>query len=200
MKERIIEQEILKTLFDGTDFKIITVGSEANGFIPIYKRVYNHSRLHFGTLVDVINNPSKCDENYSSSGIQFLQSKITKCSDISIKDFDWLIISDAIELMANKGHLLDEMEYDLSHDIKDRIISLTYKGAIAYLSNFYLKEYEQSQLKQLDQERLLLDFKRLRNNINDYKETKQRLKNGFIISIITVILSLAAIIISLVKR
>ena len=68
MAERVLEHEILKALFAGTGFAITAVGSEVKGYSPIYKRSYGNCVLHFGTLVDIINNPQKyktkpADEN-----------------------------------------------------------------------------------------------------------------------------------------
>lgn len=125
MEEKVLEHEILKTLFAGTGFAITVVGSEAKGYIPIYKRSYGNCLLHFGTLVDILNNPQKyktkpADDN----NIHYLQNKITRREEVEIKNFEWFAVSDAIEMMKNNGHISDNSPTGVFEDVVHRIIGL----------------------------------------------------------------------------
>ncbi len=200
MAERVLEHEILKALFAGTGFAITAVGSEVKGYIPIYKRSYGNCVLHFGTLVDIINNPQKyktkpADDN----NIHYLQTKITRREEVEIKDFEWFAVSDAIELMKNNGHVADDSPTGVFDDVVHRIIGLKYEGAIAYINKYYLKEYKKAQLSILEEERLKLDVDKLRNEYFDYPTTKDRAKWGFYISIFTIIIAFIALLVSVFK-
>ena len=198
MEERVLEHEILKALFAGTGFAITAVGSEAKGYIPIYKRSYGNCVLHFGTLVDILNDPQKyktkpADDN----NIHYLQNKITRREEVEIRDFEWFAVSDAIEMMKNNGHLSDDSPTGVFDDVVHRIIGLKYEGAIAYINKYYLKEYKKAQLSGLEEERLKLDVDKLRNEYFDYPTTKARAKWGFYIAIITIIISFLALLVSI---
>jgi len=198
MEERVLEHEILKALFAGTGFAITVVGSEAKGYIPIYKRSYGNCLLHFGTLVDILNNPQKyktkpADDN----NIHYLQNKITRREEVEIREFEWFAVSDAIEMMKNNGHLSDDSPTGVLDDVVHRIIGLKYEGAIAYINKYYLKEYKKAQLSGLEEERLKLDVDKLRNEYFDYPTTKARAKWGFYIAIITIIISFLALLVSI---
>jgi len=201
MEERVLEHEILKALFAGTGFAVTAVGSESKGYIPIYRRSYGNCVLHFGTLVDIINNPVKyTTKPADNNNIYYLQNKITRREEVEIKSFEWFAVSDAIELMKNNGHISDESPTGVFDDIVHRIIGLKYEGAIAYINRYYLKEYKKSQLDILEEERLKLDVDKLRNEFFDYPETKWKAKWGFIISVITVILAALAVLVSIIKE
>jgi hypothetical protein len=198
MEERVLEHEILKALFAGTGFAITVVGSEAKGYIPIYKRSYGNCLLHFGTLVDILNKPQKyktkpADDN----NIHYLQNKITRREEVEIREFEWFAVSDAIEMMKNNGHLSDDSPTGVLDDVVHRIIGLKYEGAIAYMNKYYLKEYKKAQLSGLEEERLKLDVDKLRNEYFDYPTTKARAKWGFYIAIVTIIISFLALLVSI---
>ena len=200
MGERVLEHEILKALFAGTGFAVTAVGSEATGYIPIYKRSYGGCVLHFGTLVDIINNPIKyTTKPADNNNIHYLQNKVSRREEVEIKDFEWFAVADAIELMKNNGHISDDSPTVVFDDIMHRIIALKYEGAIAYINKYYLKEYKKSQLGILKEERLKLDVKKLWSEFFDYPETKWKAKWGFILSVITVILAALAVLVSIIK-
>ena len=200
MEEKVLEHEILKALFAGTGFAITAVGSEAKGYIPIYKRSYGNCLLHFGTLVDILNNPQKyktkpADDN----NIHYLQNKITRREEVEIRNFEWFAVSDAIEMMKNNGHMSDDSPTGVFDDVVHRIIGLKYEGVIAYINKYYLKEYKKAQLSSLEEERLKLDVDKLRNEYFDYPTTKARANWGFYIAIITIIISFLALLVSIFK-
>lgn len=201
MEEKVLEHEILKYYLFKRGFSITKSGMEANGMIPIYKRTYGNCVLHYGTLVDVLSSP----ENYKvkpegSNSIFHWQEKITRDNEITIKQFGWYQVSDALELMLYYKHIDDTVtKSSILEDISHRKISLTYEGVIAYLSGFYLKEFKKTQLEKIEEERLKLDVDKLRNEFFDYPEIKWKAKWGFILSVITVILAALAICVSIIN-
>lgn len=200
MEERVLEHEILSALFTLTGFAIVSTGSEKQGHIPIFKRTYGHCSLHFGTLVDILNNPHKYKTKPADeSNILYLQDKTTKVEEVEIKDFDWYMVSDALELLKHNEHIKDSAPTSVFEDIRERKIDLTYLGVIAYINKYYLKEYKKAQLSKLDEERLNLDVFKLQNEYFDYPTTKQRAKDSYIISIITIIVSALALLVSVFK-
>lgn len=200
MEERVLEHEILSALFTLTGFAIKTIGSEKVGHLAIFKRTYSHCSLQFGTLVDILNNPHKYKTRPANeSNITYLQDKKTKLEEVEIKDFDWYVVSDALELLKHKDHISDDAATSIFENIKDRQITLTYLGVIAFLDKYYLKEHKKAELSKLDEERLNLDVFKLQNEYFDYPTTKQRAKDSYIISILTIIVSVLALLVSVFK-
>jgi len=54
----LLEHEILKTLYTTVSFGITGEGKMGKT-TPVFKRDYEYSSLHFGTLVDILNSPEK---------------------------------------------------------------------------------------------------------------------------------------------
>ena len=197
MADKVLEHEILRALFAETGFAVTAVGTEAKGYVPIYKRSYGSCHLHFGTLVDILNNPEKYSTTPADEiNIGYLQRKVTLREEIEIREFEWFSVSDAIELMKVNGHITDNSATKYFDDVVERIIDLTYEGAIAYLNKFYLKEYKKAELLSIEEERLKLDLEKLRYEFFDYPLTKSRAKWSFVISIATIIVSAIALVIS----
>lgn len=202
MEEQVLEHEILKALFLRAGFSISKVGVEAEGMIPVYKRTYGNCILHYGTLVDILNNPEKYKKRPKDSNTVFhWQEKITRDNEIVIKDFGWYQVSDALELMAYNKHIEDSFpKTPFVEDILHRTITLTYEGVVAYLGGYYLKEYKKRQLEKIEEERLNLNVDKLRNEYFDYPKTKSRANWAFWISIVTVVVALLSLIISIVTH
>ncbi len=131
----ILEHEILKALYLHTSLMQAGYGTPGGKSIPIFVRDYSMSMLHFGTLVDVLNNPEKYKNETA------LQSLIVKTEDINIKRYNCGDVSSAIELLSLNRHVEDKLIKDGSKNV-GRTIKLTYRGAIDFKSKFYYKERE----------------------------------------------------------
>lgn len=124
-----LEHEILNLLFTIPKFEIISFGNEADGMNPIYKQSISSSVLHFGTLVDILNNPDK----YKGSQPKISQQK-AKQHEIKDEIHSFKSVSIAIEVLSANGHVKDD------YGTEQRIIRLTEPGAIALFTKVYLKE------------------------------------------------------------
>jgi len=127
----ILEHEILKTLFvrNGGHFgDSQRVGEKV---VPIHKREISDYNLHYGTLVDILNNPDKYPKKMDA-----LRGHISFRHDVDTDKFSWGQVSNAIEILILNGQVTDYID---PHN-PGRRITLTPKGAIDYRMNFYPKE------------------------------------------------------------
>lgn len=128
----LLEHEILKLLLEKNSITLGRVYIAGTKQMPILGKEYDNCSLHFGTLVDIINNPKKYDNENSLSG------RITAKDDVKINNCSWSAVSDAIEVLIHNQHVKDILDRD-----KDRPnIIITQKGAIDFRANYYLKEYD----------------------------------------------------------
>ena len=128
----ILEHEILKAILEKNSIKVGKVYAAGTKQMPIQGRDYNSCSLHFGTLVDILNNPKKYMNEKSLAG------KVTPRDDVKINKYSWRTVSDAIEVLIHNQHVKDILDRD-----KDRPnIVITAKGAIDFRANYYLKEYD----------------------------------------------------------
>jgi hypothetical protein len=139
-KKRILEHEILKLMYEKGLLTVKSHGSFSNGHYPLYKKIYENASFHFGTLVDILNNPNKYHQNnIEREKINSLQQKIVPIEEVVINDFEWSEVSDAIELLHYNNHILDNVIGDFL-DLNSRRISLTKEGAFAFRNGYYLME------------------------------------------------------------
>jgi hypothetical protein len=142
----LLEHEILKILYTKVSFSITGEGKLSGKTMPVYKRSYEYSSLHFGTLVDILNNPEKyTPEKTKSNNIHHLKELIVHKEDVEPNNmkYGWIEVNDALEVLAINGHIKEgSVEINIFSDNMKREIFLTGKGAIDYRTGFYLKELD----------------------------------------------------------
>lgn len=142
----LLEHEILKTLYTKVSFTVVGKGKYSGMTMPAYKRNYQYSSLHFGTLVDILNYPEKyTDDKILSGQLNYLKEKIVTVEEVDIEGmkYTWIEVNDALEVLALNGHIIENpIEKNTDFDNFKREVRLTNKGAIDYRMRFYLKEAE----------------------------------------------------------
>jgi hypothetical protein len=134
--KNILEHEILNTLYVKTSLMMVGQPAPEGEFIPIYKRDYNYAKIHFGTLVDILNNPKKYDKNNA------VQDIIVKYKEVDVKRYNFIDVSNAIEVLLFNGHVTEINVKNSHFQTTLRSIVLTDKGAIDYRLGYYLNEKE----------------------------------------------------------
>lgn len=132
---QVIEHEILKAIHETAYFTIRSNGNETNGHIPLFKREMPMSFLHFGALVDIINNPEKYENVFQKP----TEPIIKTIEEVEIKKYTWEQASNAIDVLAANNHIKDENDIVLFEGTR-RVIQLTLEGAMAYRNRYYLKD------------------------------------------------------------
>lgn len=143
----ILEHEILGVLYTKPTMTITAHGSEAKGMTAIYKRQYGTSYLEFGVLVDILNNPKKYEKN--PEGVTFLNQHHVSTKEVVITKYNWFEVTEAIEVLVLNGHVRDSLPENIFEDSAKRYVYLLPKGAIDYRNKFYLKQFEEAELKSL---------------------------------------------------
>jgi hypothetical protein len=136
----VLEHEILKILYEKGVLIVKSHGNITDGRQAIFKKVYENSNFHFGTLVDILNNPQKYNyTNIPFGRINFIQEQKVTIEDVVINDFQWSEVSDALEVLNYNKHIYDNIVGDFL-DLDSRRISLTQEGAFAFRDGHYLNE------------------------------------------------------------
>ncbi|MBS1600429.1 MAG: hypothetical protein JST75_19525 [Bacteroidetes bacterium] len=143
----ILEHAILGVLYTKPTMTITAHGSEEKGMTAIYKRQYGTSYLEFGVLVDILNNPKKYEKN--PEGVTFLNQHTVSTKEVVITKYNWFEVTEAIEVLVLNGHVRDSLPENIFEDSAKRYIYLLPKGAIDYRNKFYLKQFEEAELKSL---------------------------------------------------
>lgn len=129
---KVIEHEILRVLKNSA-LKVTQQGSEKEGYIPFDKLLVGTARLHYGTLVALLN------ENDINTQNQFGYMNINlKRDEIKITKYDWSEVAESLQILEVNGHIKEEPEQEY-FDIYKRVIVLTKTGLHAYITQFYLK-------------------------------------------------------------
>ncbi|WP_276501941.1 hypothetical protein [Terrimonas pollutisoli] len=140
----ILEHEILKALYTKVSFTVVGEGKLSGKTMPAYKRDYQYSSLHFGTLVDIINYPEKyTDDKIPKDQLNYLKNKIVTVEEVDAErmKYNWIEVNDALEVLVLNGHITESpVEIHIYSDSMKREVRLTNKGAIDYRMGFYLKE------------------------------------------------------------
>ncbi len=142
----LLEHEILKTLYTTVSFGITGEGKMGKT-TPVFKRDYEYSSLHFGTLVDILNSPEKyTKEKIPVDVIGWLKNHSVTYEEVIPENkmkYTWTEVSDALDvLVENKLIRESPVVINIYSDNMSRIIYLENAGALAYRNNFYLKESE----------------------------------------------------------
>lgn len=133
-KPKVLYHEILLAL-KKMGLTVNAVGSECNGYIPLYKFRISSAKLPFGTLVHMVNNPDA-----KASGKPFDINNL-KREQIIIKDYSFEEVSKACEVLRVDGNV-DELANN-----DERIIALNDKGLHALNTEFYVKQFEKEDLE-----------------------------------------------------
>jgi hypothetical protein len=132
----VVEHEILGQL-KRAGLVIVSKGSDAEGYTPIDKFIIGTGALHYGTLVYLLNRDISNSDSTKTGSIQW-NAVQKKKGDITIRQFGWEDIADAIQTLAFNKDVIDNAEDSLN--IEERIIKLTHQGLAAYNRETYLKE------------------------------------------------------------
>ena len=138
--ETILEHEILRVIYVYTGLQIVGRSLPNGKTIPILKRDYSDATLHFGALVDILNNPTKYENQKSVQQIN------PYTEDIKITQYKLIEVSNAIDTLVYNNQVIDDGPKDEYKRLTDRKITLTGKGAIDYRNNFYLREKRKKEL------------------------------------------------------
>lgn len=139
-RKYILEHEILRVLYEKGVLIVKSHGNITDGRQAIFKKVYENSSFHFGTLVDILNNPQKYHDSKIPNGrINFIQEQKVTIEEVVINEFQWGEVSDALEVLNYNKHIYDNIVGDFL-DLDSRRISLTQKGAFAFRDGHYLNE------------------------------------------------------------
>ncbi len=75
-RKYILEHEILRVLYEKGVLIVKSHGNITDGRQAIFKKVYENSSFHFGTLVDILNNPQKYhDSRYQMEELILFKNK-----------------------------------------------------------------------------------------------------------------------------
>jgi hypothetical protein len=135
----LIQHQVLGTL-KSVSLMVRAHGSDAKGMIPIDKELIGYCSLHYGVLVDKMNNPEK----YVKPDLDIRNKKITK-EEVEIKKYNWLEVNTAIENLAFNKDIEEKLDDGWVYTT-ERVIKLTEKGFYSYNSQSYYKAYKRENL------------------------------------------------------
>jgi hypothetical protein len=137
-RDYLLLHEILETLRK-IGLNVISSGSEEKGHVPFYEFSVPSARLHFGTLVALLN---KSEHFKPEPGkINYWQNIVSTKEDVIITKYGWIEVSEAIEALANAEEVKKEVAGGFLEP-GSKIISLTEKGNGSLNSKKYLKKYQ----------------------------------------------------------
>jgi hypothetical protein len=136
---KILEHEILKTLRLGV-LKVMAQGSEKDGHALINKELKGYGSLHYGTLVAILNEPTKRPEQNMP-----LYQWVVKREDIKTDKLSLQEIEDAVQVLLLNNHITDSAEGKWL-DIPERVIKITSEGWNAMLTEYYVKEKDKERM------------------------------------------------------
>jgi hypothetical protein len=137
-KDYLLLHEILETL-RRSGLSIRSVGTEEKGHTPFYEFSLPSARLHFGTLVALLNEPDKYRND--AGQIIYLHNISAKIEEVKIIKYEWVQVSEAIEALAVSEEVNKEVKGDWLEP-ETKIIILTAKGLGSLNSKKYLKKYQ----------------------------------------------------------
>ncbi|OSZ79710.1 hypothetical protein CAP36_00125 [Chitinophagaceae bacterium IBVUCB2] len=142
----LLEHEILKVLYNYISFGIRGEGKMGKT-TPVFKRDYEYSSLHFGTLVDILNSPEKYTNDKMPIGVIGWLKNLSVTYEEVIPEaemkYQWAEVSEALEVLALNNHIKETpVEIHIYSDNMKRVVYLKNEGALAFRNNYYLKEAE----------------------------------------------------------
>jgi hypothetical protein len=137
-KDYLLLNEILE-LFRKYGMMVTSTGSEERGNIPLYEFQIGTARLHFGTLVGLLNNPEKYE--VPQGQIRYLHDYKTKREDVTEIRYTWYEVSSAVDTLASRFEVEKEIQGQFVNT-QSKIIKLTKKGFQSLNTKKYIKKYE----------------------------------------------------------
>jgi hypothetical protein len=138
-KDYLLLHETLSTL-RGVGLTITKTGSEAKGHVPIYQFQVKTARLHFGTLVGLLNEPEKFKPEIGQ--INYYQNIVTTQEQIREIKYTFFEVAAALETLDAAKEVKIELVNGQFFDAADKIITLTEEGNDSLNNKKYLKQYE----------------------------------------------------------
>src|SRR5579862_560104 len=145
-KEYLLLHEILNTLCS-VGLNITASGSEAQGYDPFYEFQVRTARLHFGTLVLLLNEPDKLKPS-ATGEINYWQNMITKRENVTISKYDWKEVAGAVDSLMASGDVKKEIHGQFLEP-GAKIIVLTDEGFASFNSKKYLTKYQKERNAQI---------------------------------------------------
>lgn len=136
-KEFLLSHKIL-TILRNIGMTINSTGSDEKGMVPLHEFKIGYSFLNFGTLVGLLNNPE--DFRVPEGQVNYLQNRKTVKTEIKIKDYDYEIVSRAVDRLVYEEEVIKEVDNEWLQ-IESKKIKLTEKGLHSLYNNKYLKEH-----------------------------------------------------------
>jgi hypothetical protein len=137
-KDYLLLHEILQTL-RRIGLTITAMGTEVDGKTLFYEFQLPTARLHFSTLVALVNDANKFKA--PAGQINYWQNIIIKDKDIDFIRYTADEVAAATEILEGNGEVkIETVEEFLS--VHSKIIQLTDSGLISLNGSKYLKEYE----------------------------------------------------------
>lgn len=132
----VYEHEVLRTL-RRFGLTITQTGNDTDGYDPFDKFQIGTAFLHYGTLVDLMFNPTK----YSGQGMVGFHNIKTKRHEVNISQDSWIKAAKAIEVLEMNNHVKDDTTGSYM-EISERKILLTKEGLMALNTDYYIKEFK----------------------------------------------------------
>ena len=137
-RDYLLLHEILETL-RRSGLSIRSVETEEKGHTPFYEFSLPSARLHFGTLVALLNDPNKYRGD--PQRIVYLHTISATIEDVKITKYEWVQVSEAIEALVVSEEVRKEVKGDWLEP-ETKIITLTAKGLGSLNLKKYLKKYQ----------------------------------------------------------
>lgn len=150
-KDYLLLHEILATL-RGIGLTITASGTEEKGHIPIYEFQIPTARLHFGTLVGLLNNP----ENFKPEPgqIQYLSNLKTTKEQVTEIKYTWYDVAVAVSTLEASDEITMEIQGQWL-DLEGKIVQMTKTGFISLNTKKYLKVYQDERNEKIAQESII---------------------------------------------
>jgi hypothetical protein len=150
-KDYLLLHEILATL-RGIGLTITASGSEVKGHVPIYEFQIPTARLHFGTLVGLLNNP----ENFKPEPgqILYLMNLKTTKEQVTGTKYNWYEVATAVSTLEANGDVTMELE-GAGLELEGKIVQMTKAGFISLNTKKYLKQYQQERNEEIAQKSII---------------------------------------------
>jgi hypothetical protein len=147
-RDNLLLHEILGTLRN-IGLTITASGTEEKGHIPIYEFQIPTARLHFGTLVGLLNNP----ENFKPEPgqILYLSNLKTTKEQVTETRYTWYEVAIAVATLEANEEITMELEGKWL-DLEGKIIQMTKAGFISLNTKKYLKLYQKERDEKIAQD------------------------------------------------
>lgn len=128
-----LEHLLLGIIYRASINKTESAQNSEGVFVPINTTIYSFgANIHFGNLVDAVNNPDKYKDPYQ------VKKEILSRDEIQTTKYSYDKVSDALDTLSFYGHIIEVKPTSLpSGETHVRTASITEKGVIDYRYNYY---------------------------------------------------------------